>query len=56
MIERGLEQKKISQMRPSFIFIACALAQLMCATAAGAGNWVFEHVTLIDGIHAPQRT
>ena len=41
-------------MRPGSIFVVCALAQLMCLTAARADNWVIEHVTLIDGTHALQ--
>ena len=41
-------------MRQGFILVACAIAQLMFLTAARADNWVIEHVTLIDGVHAPQ--
>jgi imidazolonepropionase-like amidohydrolase len=41
-------------MRPGSIFVVCALAQLMCLTAARADNWVIEHVTLIDGTHPSQ--
>ena len=41
-------------MRPVFIFVACAIAQLMSLSAARAENWVIEHVTLIDGTHAMQ--
>jgi imidazolonepropionase-like amidohydrolase len=41
-------------MRPGFAFVACAIAQLMSFTAVRADNWVIEHVTLIDGTHAPQ--
>jgi imidazolonepropionase-like amidohydrolase len=41
-------------MRPGFIFVACAIAQLLCSNAARAEDWVIEHVTLIDGTHAPQ--
>src|SRR5450755_745307 len=40
--------------RVLFIFAACAIAQLMSLTAASADGWVIEHVTLIDGMHAPQ--
>jgi hypothetical protein len=35
------------------IVLACALAQLISLTAR-ADDMVIEHVTLIDGIHAPQ--
>src|SRR6202451_759806 len=41
-------------MRPVFIFVAFAIAQLMSVTPARADNWVIEHVTLIDGMHALQ--
>ena len=41
-------------MRSGFIFVACAIAQIMSSTAARADNWVIEHVTLIDGTHALQ--
>jgi hypothetical protein len=41
-------------MRSGFIFVACAIAQIMFSTAARADNWVIEHVTLIDGRHALQ--
>jgi imidazolonepropionase-like amidohydrolase len=41
-------------MRPVSIFVACAMAQLMSLSAAGADNWLIEHVTLIDGTHALQ--
>jgi imidazolonepropionase-like amidohydrolase len=41
-------------MRPVFIFVACATAQLMSLNAARADNWLIEHVTLIDGTHALQ--
>jgi hypothetical protein len=40
--------------RYGFIFVACAMAQLMSLSAARADNWVIEHVTLIDGTHALQ--
>jgi imidazolonepropionase-like amidohydrolase len=40
--------------RVLFIFAVCAIAQLISLTAARADSWVIEHVTLIDGIHAPQ--
>jgi imidazolonepropionase-like amidohydrolase len=42
-------------MRPALILVAWAIAQLICLTAARADNWIIEHVTLIDGTHAPQR-
>ncbi len=41
-------------MRSGFIFVACAIVQIMASTAAKADNWVIEHVTLIDGTHALQ--
>jgi imidazolonepropionase-like amidohydrolase len=42
-------------MRPGLILVTCAIAQLLCLTAARADDWIIEHVTLIDGTHAPQR-
>jgi imidazolonepropionase-like amidohydrolase len=41
-------------MRQAFVLVACAVAQLLSATTVKAENWVIEHVTLIDGTHAPQ--
>jgi imidazolonepropionase-like amidohydrolase len=41
-------------MRLKFIVVACTIAQMVCLTAARADSWVIEHVTLIDGAHAPQ--
>ena len=35
--------------------VAQSCATLLMATAAQAENLYIEHVTLIDGIHAPQR-
>src|SRR5271155_104293 len=34
--------------------IAAMLASLLAASAALADDYVIEHVTLLDGIHAPQ--
>ncbi len=41
-------------MKPSCLLAASALAVLLSATAARADNVVIDHVTLIDGTHAPQ--
>jgi imidazolonepropionase-like amidohydrolase len=40
-------------MRQRLVFAACILAQLM-SFASRADDWVIDHVTLIDGLHAPQ--
>lgn len=40
-------------MRQGMILVACAAAQLMMFTA-NADSWEIQHVTLIDGVHAPQ--
>jgi imidazolonepropionase-like amidohydrolase len=42
-------------MRQGFVLAACAIALLQSSTVARAENVVIEHVTLIDGTHAPQR-
>ena len=36
------------------VLIAAMLASLLAASAAQADGYVIEHVTLLDGIHAPQ--
>jgi imidazolonepropionase-like amidohydrolase len=41
-------------MRHSFYFIASLAALLLSITSVRADDWVIEHVTLIDGTHAPQ--
>lgn len=41
-------------MSQGFILAACASALLLSSTAARAENLFIEHVTLIDGRHAPQ--
>jgi imidazolonepropionase-like amidohydrolase len=42
------------QMRHSFLFAAYIAAQFLPITSVRADDWVIEHVTLIDGTHAPQ--
>jgi imidazolonepropionase-like amidohydrolase len=44
----------MTYQRALFIAAACTIAQIMSSSAAGAGSWLIEHVTLIDGTHAPQ--
>jgi imidazolonepropionase-like amidohydrolase len=41
-------------MKRSAILAACALVLAMSVTASRADELVIDHVTLIDGIHAPQ--
>ena len=41
-------------MRQVFFLVACGIAHLAAFNTARADNWVIEHVTLIDGTHAPQ--
>jgi imidazolonepropionase-like amidohydrolase len=41
-------------MRKRFVLAACAITQIVSLTAARAEGWLIEHVTLIDGVHAPQ--
>ena len=41
-------------MKQHCMFAAAAAAWLMAATLARADNVVIEHVTLLDGLHAPQ--
>ncbi|HEY0803003.1 MAG TPA: hypothetical protein VGD54_19360, partial [Steroidobacteraceae bacterium] len=41
-------------MSQGFILAACASALLLSSTPARAENLFIEHVTLIDGRHAPQ--
>jgi imidazolonepropionase-like amidohydrolase len=44
---------EVKKMR-SAILAACAMLLAMPATAPRADNLVIDHVTLIDGVHAPQ--
>jgi imidazolonepropionase-like amidohydrolase len=41
-------------MRASFILAACVMSQALASIPARAEDWLIEHVTLIDGVHAPQ--
>jgi imidazolonepropionase-like amidohydrolase len=52
IIGMNIEKREL-QMRYGIVLVACVLAQLQ-SLSARADNWVIEHVTLIDGIHAPQ--